>query len=211
MRGILRGLTMNDIKKKSKEVFTIPNLLSIFRIVVILPFLNYFLNDEYIMAAFMLIISGATDMFDGAIARKFNQVTRLGAMLDPIADKLTLAIVVICVGIKFKVVMPFVIILVLKEALMLLAGVFLIIKHKTPPSSKWFGKVATVVFYISFSIIIILKSVFAFENAVLIVTLMSITVGFMMFALIKYFILFIDILNDESSAKIKSTVTKLDN
>lgn len=202
---------MNDIKRKSKEIFTIPNLLSILRIILILPFSIYFLNDEYIMAAVMLILSGTTDMFDGMIARKFDQITKLGAMLDPIADKLTLAVVVICVGMKFKVVMPLVVILVVKEVSMLLAGVFLIIKHKTPPASKWYGKVATVVFYVSFSIIIILKSMFSFENTGLIVTLMSITVGFMMFALVKYFILFIDILNDDSNEKLKKATTKLDN
>ena len=111
---------MNDIKRKSKEIFTIPNLLSILRIILILPFSIYFLNDEYIMAAVMLILSGITDMFDGMIARKFDQITKLGAMLDPIADKLTLAVVVICVGMKFNVVMPLVVILVVKEVSMLL-------------------------------------------------------------------------------------------
>ncbi|MGN0470725.1 MAG: CDP-alcohol phosphatidyltransferase family protein, partial [Acutalibacteraceae bacterium] len=79
----------NDIKSVIKKNLTVPNLLSFIRILVIPPLIIFLLDQNFIMAGVMLIISGVSDMFDGMIARKFNQVTQLGKMLDPIADKLT--------------------------------------------------------------------------------------------------------------------------
>ena len=87
-----------DILKKN---LTIPNILSFIRIVVIVPLVISFLNERFIESGIYLLISGLSDMFDGAIARKFNQVTQLGKILDPIADKLTLIAVVICLAILF--------------------------------------------------------------------------------------------------------------
>ena len=69
--------------------WTVPNLLSVIRILVIAPFAMFFLQGDILWAVLMLAISGLSDCFDGMIARKFNQVTELGKMLDPLADKLT--------------------------------------------------------------------------------------------------------------------------
>lgn len=180
---------------------TIPNILSFFRILMIIPFVFMFLKDNYILAALFLILSGLSDMFDGIIARKLNQVTKLGKMLDPIADKLTLVTVVICMGIKFNEIIPLVILLLLKDVCMLLAGGFLMKKKIDPPAAKWYGKLATVVFYTSVIIIVTLKAVFGKNNANLSIFLLSITAIFMIFALIKYFELFIDLLRKENYLK----------
>lgn len=80
-----------------KKNLTIPNMLSLLRILVLVPFVISVTKNNYIAAGLILIISGLTDLFDGYIARKLNQVTRLGEMLDPTADKLTLMTVMICV------------------------------------------------------------------------------------------------------------------
>lgn len=111
-----------DILKKN---LTIPNILSFIRIVVIVPLVISFLNERFIESGIYLLISGLSDMFDGAIARKFNQVTQLGKILDPIADKLTLIAVVICLAILFPSVWPIVIILMSKDILMLIGGAVL--------------------------------------------------------------------------------------
>ncbi|MBO7690301.1 MAG: CDP-alcohol phosphatidyltransferase family protein, partial [Clostridia bacterium] len=68
---------------------TIPNLLSAIRILLIPVFLVLFLKGHYVAAVIVLVINGLTDTYDGKIARKFNQVSNLGKLLDPIADKLT--------------------------------------------------------------------------------------------------------------------------
>ena len=189
-----------------KEYCNIPNLLSILRIIIIGPFVYYFLKDNYVMAAVMIAISGLSDMFDGYIARKFNQITKLGAMLDPVADKITLGSVVICMCIKIPVIMPIIIILLVKEILMLLAGLVLLKKHKTPPPAQWYGKVATIVFYISVAVIVFLKAIWGIENMVLTITLMCITVALMFFALIRYFILFLKILEGDSDKSTNNVI-----
>lgn len=193
---------MNQGKKTDwKRNVNVPNSLSLLRILVIAPFIYFFIRDEYIWAAVMLIVSGLSDMFDGAIARRFNQHTRLGELLDPLADKLTQGTVVICLGIKFPVVIPLVAILLFKELLMLTAGVVMIRIHKSPPAAKWYGKVGTIVFYLAVILIVALKAIWGYENMAITVTLLAITVAFMIFALIKYFLLFLSILKETPEAE----------
>ncbi len=189
-----------------KKVFNVPNLLSMLRIIIIFPFIYYFLIDNYVISVVLIAISGFSDMFDGFIARRFNQITKVGMMLDPVADKLTLLSVVVCLSVKVPIIMPIILVLVVKEVLMLLAGIILLKNHKTPPSAKWYGKTATIVFYISVAVIVILKAVWNIEIESLTITLMCITVVLMLFALVKYFILFLDIMQDSSEKSTINTV-----
>lgn len=168
---------------------------------MIIPFGYFFLIDKYVLAALFLVFSGISDMFDGIIARKFNQITKLGKILDPIADKLTLLAVVVCMGIKFKEIIPLVVLLMVKDICMLLAGGFLIKKKIEPPSAKWYGKVSTIVFYVSVIIIVGLKAIFGISNSNLSVFLLSTTAIFMIFALIKYFELFLELLKKNNCLK----------
>ncbi len=178
-----------------KENFNVPNMLSFIRIIIIIPFVLYFLNDEYLLAAVMLIFSGLSDMFDGIIARKLNQATKFGRILDPVADKLTLTAVVVCIGIKFPETILLVVILILKDVSMLIAGSFLLKKGVEPPAAKWYGKLSTIFFYISVIIIVVLKAIYGITSPIISVLLLSITSFFMLFALFKYFILFLKLLN----------------
>ena len=171
---------------KKRDIFTIPNMLTYIRFLLIVPFVYYFLQENYIPAAVCIVVSGLTDCFDGMIARKFNQVTSLGKILDPIADKFTLLAVVICMVIYIPQVLPALIILLLKDVLMLLGGIDLINKSITPPAAMWYGKIGTIVFYISICIIVFLKAAFNFENFALDFTLLSLTAFTMLFALFQY-------------------------
>lgn len=171
---------------KKSDLITIPNLLTYLRIILIAPFVYCFLVENYIAAVICIVISGLSDCFDGMLARRLNQVTSLGKILDPIADKFTLLAVVVCMVIYVPVVLPVLITLLLKDVLMLLGGMDLINKGITPPAAKWYGKVGTVVFYVSVSIIIFLKAVFKIENFALDVALLSVTAATMLFALYQY-------------------------
>jgi cardiolipin synthase len=72
-----------------KEQFmTVPNILSMLRLALVPVFLYLLLNEKYLLAIVVLAISSLTDYLDGYFARKFNQVTRLGQLLDPAADRL---------------------------------------------------------------------------------------------------------------------------
>ncbi len=180
------------------DLFTIPNILTYLRFILIAPFMYFFLNDKLVIAAICIGISGLTDCFDGMLARKLGQVTSLGKILDPIADKLTLFAVVICMAIKIPKIIPLLIMLLLKDALMILGGMDLVKKGITPPAAKWYGKLGTVVFYFSVGIIIFLKAVFGYENPILDFTLILVTALTMFFALFQYAKLYFSLVKEHS-------------
>lgn len=140
---------------------SIPNLLSIFRIVLIPVFIVCYLvlpDDQLWISAVILVVSGATDVVDGYIARHFNMITQLGKILDPLADKLTLAAVCITVALHVPALIPLAVVYVAKELCMLIGGLLIVRSGIKIQSSKWFGKLATVVFYVALFIIILVPS-----------------------------------------------------
>ena len=141
----------------------IPNLLTIARFLLI-PFIILFgVQDNYIMAIIFLTISGLTDILDGFIARKYNLITDFWKLIDPLADKLT-QISILTVRV-IKEIIPFWIlaIVLLKEFLMVSGASFLYGKELVV-SSKWYGKLATVLFYSAIVISLLLKQ---FEPTIL--------------------------------------------
>ncbi len=198
---LIKKLVMqkNDSQQENvcKKIFTVPNILSMLRIVLIIPSVYYILVENYIVAVILLIISGVTDMFDGIIARQLNQITKLGQVLDPIADKLTLAAVVISSSIKFPEIIPIAVILVLKEIMMLTFGIILLNRDITSLSARWYGKLATVLFYISAIVIVGLKAFYGYSNYILNCILMGVTAIVMVFAMFKYYFLYWNLLKSE--------------
>lgn len=184
-----------------KEIKTIPNLLSLFRIVLIIPFVIFFLRGNYIAAAVFIIISGITDALDGFVARKFNQITDLGKMLDPLADKLTLISIMICIVILFPIVLPVVAILIIKDIVMMIGASVLLKSDIKPPAARWYGKIGTVMFYFSVALIVFLKAAFNYENPVLSLILLGVTAAMMIFALIEYFLIFIKLKNSSNTSE----------
>ncbi|MBR1730995.1 MAG: CDP-alcohol phosphatidyltransferase family protein [Ruminococcus sp.] len=184
-----------------KEIKTIPNILSLFRIVLIIPFVIFFLNENYIAAAIAIILSGISDALDGFIARKFNQITDLGKMLDPLADKLTLIAIMICLVILFPIVMPVVIILIIKDVVMMIGASVLLKSDIKPPAARWYGKIGTIMFYFSVALIVFLKAVFNYENPILSLVLLGLTAAMMIFALIEYFLIFRKLKNSANTVE----------
>lgn len=182
-----------------KANLNIPNLLSLFRILILVPFVNFVLKEDYLCAGLVLVLSGITDMFDGYLARKLNQVTDLGKMLDPIADKVTLVTIMICLSIKFPKMLSFMIILVIKEILMLCAGAILLKSNKKTPASQWYGKLSTIIFYISVIIIISLRALWSINSDTLNNFLMILTLVFMIYSLWRYFEIFKSMINSDSN------------
>ncbi len=174
----------------------IPNALTVLRMILIIPFVIFYVNKQYIPAVVVLIISGITDALDGFIARNFNQFTELGKMLDPLSDKLTQGSVALCLAIQYPILLPFFLIFIIKEAGMVIAALVLIKKRKKPCGSKWYGKIATILFYISFVIIVAMR-IWDIDNMTLTVVLLSITASFMIYALIRYFVIFLSILKSD--------------
>jgi cardiolipin synthase len=184
------------MEKRNKN-FNVPNALTVLRILLIIPFVLYFIRDKVIQAAVILAVSGLTDMLDGMIARRFHQFTELGQMLDPLSDKMTQGAVAICLAVKQPVLIPLLAIFVVKEALMVAAAIFLIKKNKKPGGSEWYGKTATVLFYISFTVIVALRGIWGIESLPVTITLLSITAAFMIFAFVKYAKIFFTIIRSD--------------
>lgn len=175
---------------KSKDLFTIPNILTFCRILLITPFVSFFLEDNFIGAVSVLLLSALSDCLDGLLARKLNQITELGKVLDPIADKLTLLSIAFCFSVYMPKIIPIMIILATKDVLMLIAGTKLIKNGIAPPPAKWYGKVATAFFYFSTTLIIFLKVFLKFENDYLTFALLSITAILMIYAFVNYYKLY---------------------
>lgn len=153
----------NTEKKPEEGIFynwnTVPNWLCFLRIALIPVFSVLFIKEMYIPAFIIMIIAALTDLFDGKIARKFNQVSNLGKMLDPIADKLSqMAIVIILIYKYWGTYLKYILILfIVKELLMLAGGALLLAKGLRPSAAEIWGKVATTVFYVFMIAIIALS------------------------------------------------------
>lgn len=180
----------------SNRAFTIPNIICLVRILLITPFVNFFLDGNYKWAALVIILSGLSDCFDGMIARRFNQESELGKILDPLADKLTLLAVGICLCVIEPFFLPVVIILVLKDVLMLIGSSRVVKKGIIVPKSKWYGKLGTVMFYVTVTFIVLVEVMQTSENPVFYINyetgrwismiMLCLTAAMMIFAFVMY-------------------------
>ncbi len=138
---------------------TVPNWLSFARIIMVPIFAYLFLNDgiknNVIWAVFVLALSGLSDFLDGKIARRFNQISDLGKVLDPVADKLTQITIAVLLYIKFssssesliKTFSWIFLVFIIKEFVMVLFGGIMIAIGLRPSAAEIYGKAATFVFY----------------------------------------------------------------
>lgn len=134
--------------ENGKQILTIPNLLSAFRVLLV-PVIAWLYcgRADYYLAACLLVLSGATDIADGFIARHFHMVSDLGKILDPIADKLTQAVMLGCLLTRFSTIWWLLGVLVVKETVMAIMGLVVIRRTGAVYSAAWHGKLATCVLY----------------------------------------------------------------
>ena len=136
----------------------VPNTLTVIRLIlvpvfVITMFAPLPLQWSWLPLA-IIVLSGITDVADGYIARHFNQITQLGKILDPLADKLSLLALSICIAVKFSPFWIIAIVVIVKEILQILGGGYLMKKKIKIPSSQWFGKACTAVTYCCYIILL---------------------------------------------------------
>lgn len=138
-------------KFSRKDLIKIPNILCYIRFILIPVFIMLYIKanspQEYLRAATVVFISGATDFFDGFIARHFDMVTEFGKLIDPLADKLTQASLIFVLFVKFKWMFLLLILFVLMQLFLFVAGLVMLKKGKKLNGAKWFGKISTAVFY----------------------------------------------------------------
>ena len=192
-----------EINKKeiiTKDLMTIPNAISFIRIILITPFVAFFLGGMYIPAAITVGLSGLSDCFDGLIARQLHQESEIGKILDPLADKLTLIAVGVCLIFIEPYVLPLMILMIVKDVLMLIGGSIIINKGVVPPKSLWYGKVSTILFYLSV-VTIVTMAVLDYKNQTLTFILLGVTLVFMIYSLINYAVIFFRINRELKNGK----------
>lgn len=195
---------MSYLKEQAKSLregaLTVPNLLSTIRILLVPVFLVLFLQDHYIGAIITVAASGLSDFLDGKIARKFNQISNLGKMLDPLADKLTTIAIAIAFYFAFRASSDKLLrnfsgifwFFVVKEVLMVVGAIVLLSKNFRPAAANWFGKVSTFYYYLVMILLLCAAPVFgAFSRwwslpSVAIVVIVSLSVVLTLMAFISY-------------------------
>lgn len=146
-------------KNLGRQALSLPNLLSYFRILLIPVCALLYLRGHNLGALAVLIVSGLTDIVDGKIARRYNMVTDLGKVLDPVADKLTQGVLIICVAGKTPILAVLAGILIIKEAAMITSGYILYKNAGVVNSSKWYGKLCTIMIYVTLVVHIVVRNI----------------------------------------------------
>lgn len=126
----------------------VPNILTIIRFLLIPVIILFAFQDNYIATIIVLTISGLTDILDGYIARKFNFITDFGKLMDPLADKATQISLLGTLTIQ-KIIPLWIIVIVLIKEFLMVSGASFLYGKELVVSSKWYGKLATVLFYIA--------------------------------------------------------------
>ena len=152
-------------KFSKKDLWKIPNILCYIRFLLIPVFLVLYIKasdpSEYLRAAAVVLISGMTDFLDGFIARRFDMITELGKLIDPLADKLTQAALIFVLVVKIKWMFLLLILFVIMQLFLLVAGLVMLKKGTKLNGAKWFGKVSTTVFY---AVMLVLVSIPTLNN-----------------------------------------------
>ena len=177
-----------NFKFKPGDLKAIPNILCYFRILMVPLFLYIYYNAthpyEYCLAAMVIIAAGLTDFFDGRIARKYNMITDLGRIIDPVADKLMQFAMLIALIYSVKNMYILVIYLIIKEVTLALAGLIAMntIKRRLN-GAKWYGKVCTAVLYVIMLVLVAFPQLdIHIQNIMLIICAAAITLSFIMYA-----------------------------
>ena len=130
------------------RIITVPNLLSFFRLCLIPVIIwSYCVKKNPLLAGEILLLSGLTDLADGYIARRFHRISNLGKILDPVADKLTQAAMLICLFTRFPHVLLLIVIMAGKELYMVVSGCLVIRKTGKVHGADWHGKIVTFLLY----------------------------------------------------------------
>ena len=147
------------MKDWKKEICTIPNLLSLFRLALIPVYVYIYLNatedHHYWIAGGILAVSCMTDMVDGKIARTFNMVTNLGKVLDPLADKFTQLSLIICLSVHHAPLRKMLVFFLIKEFFQLFAMLIALRRGKALNGALNIGKICTTVLFVSLTLMVL--------------------------------------------------------
>lgn len=186
----------------------VPNILTVCRFFLIPFIFESILQQDYLLSFILLTISGATDVLDGFIARKYNFITNFGKLIDPLADKITQISTLIALAYVSAIPSWILIVLFCKETLMI-AGASFLYGKKLVVSSRWYGKLSTVLFYIAIVVSFVIhyfRLPYTFDSYLYYIALAT-----TLFALIMYYVDFYKkgyVNKDELNANKMEVITK---
>lgn len=176
------------IKNWRTEILTIPNLLSLFRLVLIPVYVYIYLNAQepyqFYTAGMIMAVSCLTDAVDGKIARHFNMISTLGKILDPLADKVTQFTLTLCLSLKHPVLNPVLVLFVVKEIFQMVVGLIHLTQGRMLPGALMAGKVCTTVLFVSLIALVLFPTMNpVLVDAIAIVDGIFLTVSFISYIL----------------------------
>ena len=149
LRRVFHRLTQGGI-------FTIPNVLSLFRLLLIPVFIHFFFTASGSFAPLLtLLLSALSDILDGFIARRFRMVSDFGKFLDPLADKLTQAALLLCLSIRYKAAGFLLGLLLIKELAMASFALLTLQRTDGVHSARWHGKLNSSVLEVSLALMLL--------------------------------------------------------
>ena len=146
-----------------KQIFTIPNILSLFRLLLIPVYIQIYMNaksiSDFHLAAAILAVSCLTDAVDGQIARRFNMITAVGKILDPFADKITQFTLIICLAMRHPVLWSIIGLFVAKELFQLVAGCIIVRHGRILKGAQITGKICTTVLFVTLTLLVLVPDI----------------------------------------------------
>ena len=179
---------MSIIKDWKQEFCTIPNLLSLFRIILVPVYVTIYLNAtdvrDYYLAGGILAVSCLTDMVDGMIARHFNMISTVGKVLDPMADKVPQLALTICLSIRYPVLLYVLILFLAKEIFQVIAALINLRRGKMLPGALMVGKLCTTVLFVSLILLVLFPGISpAVVNAITLTDCLALLIAFISYIL----------------------------
>jgi CDP-diacylglycerol--glycerol-3-phosphate 3-phosphatidyltransferase len=160
-----------------------PNYLTYFRIATIPFIFGLMYLDKYILALVLFVISASTDFLDGTMARRRDQVTDLGKIIDPIADKMLIAVLLFSVGYQYLIVKVFLVFMLL-EIIMVASGAFLAYRFGKPVGANIYGKIKMMLQTVS--VFVFLAGVVLSKNILITISVIILLIA-LIFALLAGF------------------------
>jgi cardiolipin synthase len=174
----------NPTAGSARRVLTIPNAISLFRIAMI-PVFFVLIVDADTTTAGLLVFAGvvATDWVDGSIARRTDQVSELGKVLDPVADRLAIAAGIVALAVRGVFPVWAAVLILARDVVVLLVGLVVLARRRVRIDVRWIGKVAT------FSLMVAVPSI-AWGQLGLPLAAAATTVGWVTFTagIIEYYV-----------------------
>lgn len=174
----------NETGARSRGYINVPNALTLARLLMIVPMVGYFMAGRPLRSLFFFLLASLTDLLDGYIARKYNQISNFGKVMDPLADKLMLLAATLCLFRSGELPLPVIIIVFCKEILMILGGILLYrIRHAIVPANI-IGKIGTVLYFVA----VVLAFLSAYTSPWYLYLFYA-AVAFSLFSIVQYAIL----------------------